>query len=136
MTRWSRGFVQASTPRVTRFEPQQSTFFLGGDRFILFYFETWISDSFAYNLFSFYLLSMKFMYNVNRTSSDGRIAPAHFLLGHPNRQRQTVYTDNFNHDTQPRRVGRFSRVLDLSSSLQCRGITRGLSHIGKHGSHI
>ena len=39
--------------------------------------------------------SMKFMFNVNRTSSDGRIAPSHFLLGHPNRQRQTVYTDNF-----------------------------------------
>ena len=30
-------------------------FFLGGDGFILFYFETWISDSFAYYLFSFYL---------------------------------------------------------------------------------
>ena len=27
----------------------------------------------------FYLFSMKFMYNVNRTSSVGRIAPAHFL---------------------------------------------------------
>ena len=79
---------------------------------------------------------MKFMYNVNITSSDGRIAPAHFLLGHPNRQRQTVYTDNFNHGTQPRRGGRFSRVLDLSSSPLFRGITRGLSHIGKHGSHI
>ena len=41
--------------------------------------------------------SIKFVYNVNRTSSDGRIAPAHFfdgLLGHPNRKRQTVYTDN------------------------------------------
>ena len=51
--------------------------------------------------FLFNYFSMKFMYNVNRTSSDGRIAPAHFLLGHPNRQRQTVYTDNFNHGTQP-----------------------------------
>ena len=41
--------------------------------------------------FLFIYFSMKFMYNVNRTSSDGRIAPAHFLLGYPNRQRQTVY---------------------------------------------
>ena len=52
--------------------------FLGGDGHILFYFETWIADSFAYYLFSFYLFSKKFMYNVSRTSSDGRIAPAHF----------------------------------------------------------
>ena len=54
--------------------------FLGGDGYILFYFETWIADSFAYYmyLFSFYLFSMKFMYDVYRTSSDGRIAPAHF----------------------------------------------------------
>ena len=52
--------------------------FLSGDGNILFYFETWIADSFAYYFFSFYLFSMKFMYNVNRTSSDGRIAPAHF----------------------------------------------------------
>ena len=29
--------------------------FLGGDGYILFYFETWIADSFAYYLFSFYL---------------------------------------------------------------------------------
>ena len=86
--------------------------------------------------FLFIYFSMKFMYNVNRTSSDGRIAPAQFLLGHPNRQRQTVYTDNFYHGTQPRRGERFSRVFDLSSSPQCRGITRGSSHIGKHGSHI
>ena len=28
--------------------------------------------------FLFIYFSMKFMYNVNRTSSDGRIAPAHF----------------------------------------------------------
>ena len=45
--------------------------------------------------FLFIYFSMKFMYNVNRTSSDGQMAPSHFLLGHPNRQRQTVYTDNF-----------------------------------------
>ena len=50
--------------------------FLGGDGYILFYIETWIADSFAYYLFSF---SMKFIYNVNRSSSDGRIAPAQFL---------------------------------------------------------
>ena len=88
--------------------------------------------------FLFIYFSMKFMYNVNRTSSDGRIAPAHFLLGYPNQQRQTVYTDNFNHGTQSRRGGRYSRVLDFSSSPQCRGITRDLSHIHvcKHGSHI
>ena len=29
--------------------------FLGGDGYILFYFETWIADIFAYYLFSFYL---------------------------------------------------------------------------------
>ena len=38
-----------------------------------------IADGFANYLFSFYLFSMKFMYNVNKTSSDGRIAPAQFL---------------------------------------------------------
>ena len=43
------------------------------------------------------------------------------LLSHPNRQRQTVYTVICNHDTQPRRGGTFSRVLDFSSSPQCRG---------------
>ena len=32
--------------------------------------------------------------------------------------------------------GGFSRVLDFSSSPQCRGNTRCLSYIGKHGSHI
>ena len=63
--------------------------------------------------FLFIYFSMKFMYNVNRTFSDGRIAPAHSLLGYPNRQRQTVYTDNFNHGTQSRRGGRYSRVLDF-----------------------
>ena len=35
--------------------PSRAHFFLVGDGFILFYFETWISDSFAYYLFSFYL---------------------------------------------------------------------------------
>ena len=45
--------------------------------------------------FLFIYFSMQFMYNVNRTSSDGRITPAHFWLGHPNRQRQAVYTENF-----------------------------------------
>ena len=79
MAWWCRGFVQASTPRVTRFDSQQSIFFLGGDGYILYYFETWIADSFAYYLFSFYLFSMKFMHTVNRTPSDGRIEPAHFL---------------------------------------------------------
>ena len=64
--------MQASTPQ------HFNSTFLGGDGYILFYFETWIEDCFAYYLFSFYLFSMKFMYNVNRTSSDGRIAPAHF----------------------------------------------------------
>ena len=63
--------------------PSRALFFLGGDEFILFYFETWISDSFAYYLFLFIYFSMKFMYNVNRTSSDGRIAPAHFFAGLP-----------------------------------------------------
>ena len=52
--------------------------FVVGDGYILFCFETWIADSFANYLFSFYLFSMKFMYNVNMTSSDGRITPAHF----------------------------------------------------------
>ena len=76
--------MQASTPRVTRFDSQLSIFFLGGYGYILFYFETWISDSLAYYLFSFYLFFDEIMYNVNRTSKDSRIAPAHFLLGHPN----------------------------------------------------
>ena len=35
--------------------PTRAFYFLGGDGFILFYFETWMSDSFAYYLFSFYL---------------------------------------------------------------------------------
>ena len=35
--------------------PSRATFFLGGDGFIIFYFETCISDSFAYYLFSLYL---------------------------------------------------------------------------------
>ena len=110
-------------------------FFLGGDRFILFYFETWISDSFAYYLFSFYLFFDEI--HVCKQNFFGRSNSAStFLLGYPNRQRQTVYTDYFNHCTQSSRGGRFSRVLGLSSSPQCRGITRGLSHIGKHGSHI
>ena len=135
MARWSRGLVQASTPRVTRFDSQQSTFF---SRRGWIYFT--LKHGFRIVLhticFLFIYFSMKFKYNVNRTSSDGRIAPAHLLLGYPNRQRQTVYTDNFNHGTQSRRGGRYSRVLDFSSSPKCRGITRGLSHICKHGSHI
>ena len=32
--------------------------------------------------------------------------------------------------------GGLSRVLDFSLYPQCRGNDRGLSHIGKHGSHI
>ena len=77
--------------------------FLGGDGYILFYIETWIADSFAYYLFSF---SMKFMYNVNRSSSDGRIAPAHFLtfcwatLTGKDKQYILIIC---NHGTQPRR---------------------------------
>ena len=35
--------------------PSRALFFLGGDGYILFYFETWIADSFAYYLFSSYL---------------------------------------------------------------------------------
>ena len=141
MARWCSGFLQDSTPRVTRFDSQQSTFFLGGDGYILFYFETWIADSFAYYLFSFYLFSMKFMYNLNRTSSDGRIASAHHFLTDcwatlTSKDKQFILII-CNNGTQPRRgVGRFSRVLDFSSSPQCRGNTRGLSDIGKHGSHI
>ena len=61
-----------ATSRVTRFDSQQSTFSRRGWMYL-------IADSFAYYLFSFYLFSMKFMYNVNKTSSDGRIAPAQFL---------------------------------------------------------
>ena len=45
------GFNTSSHP--VRFPTEH--FFLGGDGYILFYFETWISDSFAYYLFSFYL---------------------------------------------------------------------------------
>ena len=90
-------------------------------------------------LFFYYLFSIKFMYNVNRTSSDGRIAPAHFLtdcwatLTGKDKQYILIIC---NHGTQPVGGGRFSRVLDFSSSPQCRGNTRGLSRTGKHGSHI
>ena len=80
--------------------------------------------------------SMKFMYNVNRTSSDGRIAPAYFCWATLTGKDAQYILIICNHGTQPRRGGRFSSVLDFSSSPQCRGITGGLSHIGKHGSHI
>ena len=46
--------------------------------FILFYFEAWIADSFAYYVFYFYLFFKEIHVNVNRTSSDGQEAPAHF----------------------------------------------------------
>ena len=58
--------------------------------------------------FLFIHFSMKFMYNVNRTSSDGRIAPAHFLtdcwatLTGKGKQYILIVC---NHDTQPRRGG-------------------------------
>ena len=70
--------MQASTSRVTRFIPSKALF-LDKNGNILFYFETLIVDSFAYYLFSFYLFFDEInVYNVNRTSSDGRIALAHF----------------------------------------------------------
>ena len=75
--------------------------FLGGDGYILFYFDTWIADSFAYYLFSFYLFSMEFMYNVSRTSSDGRIAPAR-IAGHPCKDKQYILII-CKHGAQPRR---------------------------------
>ena len=137
MARWSSGFVQASTPRVTRFDSQQSTFFFSRRGWIYF-----ILHGFRIVLhticFLFIYFSMKFMYNVNRTSSDGRIAPSHFFWATLTGKDKQYILIIFNHGTQPRRGGRFSRVLDFSSSPQCRGITRGLSHIGtcKHGSHI
>ena len=72
------------------------TLFLGRDGYISFYFETQIADSFTYYLFSFYLFldeihvlcKQNFFRRSNSASTfvDG-------LLGHPNRQRQTVYTD-------------------------------------------
>ena len=40
------------------------------------------------------------------------------------------------HGTKPEGGGRLSRVFDISLSRQCQGNTRGLSHIGKHCSHI
>ena len=70
--------MQASTPRVTRFDSQQSSFFLAG--MDVFYFT--LKRGFRIVLhticFLFIYFSMKFMYNVNKTSSDGRIAPSHF----------------------------------------------------------
>ena len=136
MTRWCRGLVQASTPRGTRFASQQSTFFLGRDGYILFCFETLISDSFAYYLFSFYSFfdEIHVLCNQNffgRSNSTSTLCWA--TLTGKDKQYILIIC---NHGTQPRRSGRFGRVLDFSSSPQCRGITRGLSHIGKHCSHI
>ena len=89
--------MQASTPRVTRFDSGQSTFFLGGVGFFFFYFETWIADSFACYLFSFYL----FFDNIHvkcKQNFFGRSSSASLffngLLGQRKRQRQTVSTDN------------------------------------------
>ena len=78
MARWCSGFVQASTPRVTRFDSQQSTFSRRG---WIFYFTLKHGLRIVLHTicFLFIYFSMKFMYNVNRTSSDDRIAPAHFL---------------------------------------------------------
>ena len=77
---------------------------------------------------------MKFMYNVNRTYSDGRIAQAHFLTDCwatlTGKDIQYILM-NVTMAPSPVGGGRFSRVLDFSSSPQCRGNTRGLSHIGK-----
>ena len=138
MARWSRGvrtgFNTSSHP--VRF-PAEHFFFLGGDGFILFYFETWTSDSFAYYLFSFYLFSDEIhVYCKQNFFGRSNSASTFFcwatLIG---KDKQFILII-FNNGTQPRRGGRFSRVLDFSSSPQCRGITRGLSHICKHGSHI
>ena len=75
--------------------PSIAPFFLGGDGFIFFTLKHGFRKVLHTVCFLFIYFSMKVMYNVNRTSSAGRKAPAHFLLGYPNRQRQTVYTDNF-----------------------------------------
>ena len=56
--------------------------------------------------FLFIYFSMKFMYNVNRTSYDGRIAPAHFLTDYwatltgKDKQYIPIFC---NHGTQPRK---------------------------------
>ena len=73
--------------------PSRALFSRRGWIFFLFYFETWISDSFAYYLFSSYLffdeIHVKCKQNFFGRSNSASI----FLLGHPNRQRRTVYTD-------------------------------------------
>ena len=64
---------------------------------IFFYFETWIADSFAYYLFSFYLFFDEIHVKCKQNFFGRSNSACTFfdgLLGHPNRQRQTVYTDN------------------------------------------
>ena len=87
-----------------------------------------------FSCFFFYSFSTKFIYNANRTSPNG-LNSQHFffdgLLCHPFRQRQRVCTNHLL-TTAHSPVG----AGDFSLSPQCQGNTRGLSHIGKHGSHI
>ena len=68
VARWCRRFIRVSTPRGTRFESQQGTFFKAGEGVdiiyvFIFYFETWIVGSFAYFFVFFFIhYSTKFMY--------------------------------------------------------------------------
>ena len=48
--------------------PSRALFLGGGGGYILFYFEVWIADSLHTICLLFIYFSMKFMYNVNRTS--------------------------------------------------------------------
>ena len=90
----------------------------------IFSFEIWIVDSFAYFFVFFFIhFSIKFMYNANRTSLEGRKKAITFLtecwatLPGIDKLYVLVICD---HGTQSRRGGRFSNVLDFY-----RGNTRG-----------
>ena len=59
------------------------------------------------------------------------------LLGHPYRHKANIMHQPFvTVAPSPEEGGRWNRALDFSLYPHCRGNTRSLSHIGKHGSHI
>ena len=58
--------------------PNRALFFSAGMDIFYFTFKHGLRIVLHTIFFLFIYFSMKFMYNVNRTSSDGRVAPAHF----------------------------------------------------------
>ena len=136
------GFSTSSAPPTTRFETQLCTFvFLGGDGYI---YEFTLKHRLLIVLHTFlFLFFIHFRRNscIMQTELLRMVQYSqHFfdrLLGHPSKAKTKSIHYSFV-TTAPSSVGgwRFSRVLDFSLSPQCQGNTRGLSHIGKHGSHI